>query len=67
METYKTIRFYRDSPKLNCVVLTGLTLEQAKQHCSKPETSSSTATSEWANQHTRLFGDWFEGFTNEEE
>lgn len=67
MTTYKTIRFYREFPQLDCVVLTGLTLEQAKRHCSKPETSSSTATSEWATQHTKLFGDWFEGFTKESE
>lgn len=62
---YKTIRFYRDNPSLKCEVLTGLTLEQAKKRCSNPETSSATATSEWAIQHTELFGDWFEGWTEE--
>lgn len=67
METYKTIRFYRDMPERNCVVLTGLTLEQAKRRCSNPETSSSTAMSEWATRHTEIHGDWFEGFTKEDE
>ena len=67
MATYKTIRFYRDMPERNCVVLTGLTMEQAKARCTKAETSSETATSEWAQQHTAIHGPWFEGWTEEKE
>ena len=38
-KTYKIIRFFQDSEKPNKVILTGLTLEQAQNHCSDPDTS----------------------------
>lgn len=37
--TYKIIRFYRDDNKNSKVILTGLTLEQAQNHCQDPNTS----------------------------
>lgn len=47
---YKIIRFYKDSNKPNRVILTGLTLEQAQNHCQDPDTS----------------GDgWFDGYDEE--
>ena len=46
--SYKIIRFSRDKPSK--VMHTGLTLEEAKEHCSKESTH----------------GDgWFDGFTEE--
>ena len=47
---YKIIRFFRDDNKPNRVILTGLTLEQAQNHCQDPDTS----------------GDgWFDGYNEE--
>jgi hypothetical protein len=43
-------------------IATGLTLEQAQQHCKDPETSSRTATSAAARRRTRLHGAWFDGY-----
>ena len=49
-KSYKIIRFFKDSNKPNKVILTGLTLEQAQNHCRDPDTS----------------GDgWFDGYTKE--
>ena len=38
-KSYKIIRFFRDDDKPNKVILTGLTLEQAQNHCQDPDTS----------------------------
>ncbi len=40
----------------------GLTLEQAQEHCGKPETSSKTATSAKAKRYTAQRGPWFDGY-----
>lgn len=63
---YKIVRFYRDNALLNGDVrATGLTLEEAKAHCNDPETSSSTATSAEAREHTERYGEWFDGWDAE--
>jgi predicted metal-dependent HD superfamily phosphohydrolase len=43
METYKIVRKYRDSnhPDNNKVIETGLTLEEAQEHCNDPSTHES--------------------------
>ena len=48
METYKIIRFKFDGP--NRTIKTGLTLDEAKEHCNNPETSGEG---------------WFDGFESE--
>ena len=49
-KSYKIIRFFRDDNKSNRVILTGLTLKQAQNHCQDPDTS----------------GDgWFDGYNEE--
>jgi hypothetical protein len=45
---------------------TGLTLEEAQEHCKDPETSSSTATDPRLNTLTAVFGEWFDGYEEEE-
>jgi hypothetical protein len=50
MSTYKIVRHYRAADRDSAVVKTGLTLEQAQEHCSRDETRS---------------GDWFDGYTRE--
>ena len=44
------------------VIKTGLTEEEAKQHCKDPETSSSTATSLEATLRTKNFGIWWDAY-----
>mgnify|MGYP003650780286 FL=1 len=61
MATYQIIRFFQEAD--NEVIDTGLTLEQAQEHCNDPETSSSTATSADAEIVTETWGAWFDGYT----
>lgn len=63
MQTYKIVRMYFNGG--NRTIKTGLTLEEAKEHCSDPETSSQTATSAAAQKRTRECGPWFDGFEKE--
>lgn len=43
----------------------GLTLEEAQAWCKDPETSSRTAIAPAAKLHTKKYGQWFDGFTEE--
>tara|TARA_R100001129_G_scaffold114583_1_gene79158 strand:- start:643 stop:1503 length:861 start_codon:yes stop_codon:yes gene_type:complete len=38
-KTFKIIRFFKDDDRPNIVLLTGLTFEQAQNHCQDPDTS----------------------------
>jgi hypothetical protein len=52
MQTYKIVRFY--APHLHReskVIKTGLTLEEAQEHCNDPDTKKE--------------GEWFDGYTAE--
>ncbi len=50
MTTYRIVRFYRDPSKRPRTIHKGLSLEQARAHCSREETH----------------GDgWFDGYTKE--
>jgi hypothetical protein len=53
MERYSIIRFYENGRKRT--MYTGLTLEEAKEHCNKPNTAGVT----------RSGVRWFDGFTKE--
>jgi len=64
METYKIVRGYFNNSRKR-TIKTGLTLEQAQEHCRDPETSSSTAQSAVARKRTRQHGPWFDGYTQE--
>lgn len=57
---YKIIRFY--SAEDSKVIKTGLTLDQAREHCSDPETSSQTCTAPELLDHTAIYGAWFDGY-----
>ena len=65
MTTYKIIRFFQEED--NEVIIKGMTLEQAQEHCNDPETSSSTATSAEAEIITESYGAWFDGYTVDDE
>jgi hypothetical protein len=64
MKTYKIVRHYFRNNKKR-VIETGLTLEQAQEHCHNRETSSYTATSSAAIRRTRLYGPWFDGYSED--
>jgi hypothetical protein len=57
---YKIVRMYFKGGRRT--ILDNLTLEQAQQHCSNPETSSSTCTSSAGRARTRRMGAWFDGY-----
>lgn len=59
---YKVIRHFFNSNR-KVTVATGLTLEQAQAHCRDPETSSSTCTKAAGKRRTKLYGKWFDGYT----
>jgi hypothetical protein len=65
--SYKIVRFYRDNEAMNgSFIVGGLTLEEAQAHCNDPETSSATAASPAAVEHTAKHGAWFDGWTKED-
>ena len=57
---YKIVRhFFNGTPR---TIKTGLTLEEAQEHCQNPETSSSTAKGRPAKRLTEARGPWFDGY-----
>ena len=63
--TYSIIRMFQDEDQTSRVIKEGLTLEQAKAHCSDPETSSSTCTNSIGLDRTERLGRWFDGYEAE--
>jgi hypothetical protein len=63
MDTYKIVRMYFHGARKT--IATGLTLEEAKEHCADPETSSSTCQGAEGIRRTRRCGRWFDGFEEE--
>lgn len=59
METYRIVRFYADRNRERRILRTGLTLEEAQDHCNDPETSSQTTTTDPEE------GRWFDGYEKE--
>ena len=59
---YHIIRFYESANIRRRTIAIGLTLEQAKAHCSDPETSSSTCTTAAGKARTKRLGRWFDGY-----
>jgi hypothetical protein len=65
MDTYKIVRHYFHGSRKQRTITTGLSLEQAQQHCQNEETSSNTARTTKAKAITRKHGPWFDGYTLE--
>jgi hypothetical protein len=64
--TYRIVRFYKDDDDLNrSEIDTGLSLEEAQDHCNDAESSSETATSPVALARTEAHGPWFDGYYEE--
>ena len=64
MSTYRIVRLHKDRPERH-VLLRGLTLEEAQEHCSDPETSSSTCEGETGKAYTERHGAWFDAYEEE--
>jgi len=60
---YKIIEFRFGGD--NKTIETGLTLEEAQEHCQDPETSSKTCEAPHRKQKTRTIGEWFHGYSEE--
>jgi hypothetical protein len=63
MTTYCIVRHHREGWKE--VRKTGLTLQEAKDHCKDPETSSTSCTLPENVEYTSKHGDWFDGYDEE--
>ncbi len=64
--TYRTVRYYKNTgPK--AIINTGLTLEEAQEHCSDTESSSTTCKRDVGKEHTQKYGPWFDGYEKENE
>ena len=61
MAMYQIVRMYQKKWQ-GRVIQSGLTLEQAREHCSNPETSSRTCTSASSKAITRRNGEWFDSY-----
>jgi len=61
---YQIVRMYQNKWQ-GRVIQSGLTLEEAKAHCSNPETSSKTCTSSKSKAITRRNGEWFDSYREE--
>ena len=66
MTTYCIVRSYFEDGVRNKRIKEGLTREEAQEHCSETETSSSTCTEDAGIEHTEKYGAWFDGFESEE-
>ena len=60
---YKIIRHFFDDNRSNRTIDTGLTLDEAQEHCHDPETSSSTCITAAKRRYTKRVGEWFDGYT----
>jgi hypothetical protein len=65
MSTYKIQRLYFRDSSARRTIATGLTLEEAQEHCKDPETSSSTCTLAKNVRRTAERGAWFDSYTEE--
>lgn len=59
---YEIVRHYQRDDVENEIIDTVDTLEEAREHCNDPETSSRTATNNAAVALTEKYGDWFDGY-----
>ena len=65
MPKYKVIRMFQKGNHPPITIKKGLTKEEAREHCSNPETSSLTCKGEAGLELTRIKGPWFDGYDEE--
>jgi hypothetical protein len=64
-DSYQVVRFFANRPGERKTLKTGLTLAEAKDHCSDPETQSKTSTEVFPEGALENTGPWFDGFEKE--
>ena len=57
---YNIVRFYQNHNRR--IIARNVSYDAAREHCSNPETSSSTCTKPHNKARTRKLGAWFDGF-----
>lgn len=62
--TYKIVRCFERKRGVE-VIRTGLTLAEARRHCSDPETSSLTSTCPIVKAKAKRYGRWFDGYVED--
>jgi hypothetical protein len=62
---YHIVRRFADPNHPDEVIETGLSLEQAKEHCSDPDASSRTCSAQEGLLRTARYGPWFDSFEEE--
>ena len=60
---YTIVRFYQNHGSEE--IKTGLTLEEAREHCNDTETSSKTCEEADNVSRTETMGPWFDGYREE--
>lgn len=60
-ETYRIVRFYQGEGTRRRIIKTGLSLQEAQEHCSDPKTSSRTRAKSPAQEGKQ----WFDGYEKE--
>ena len=63
-KTYEVIRFFKDTGDRE-TIKTGLSREEAREHCQDPETSYLTCEEAEGVSRTEKHGPWFDGFEEE--
>lgn len=63
---YKILRFYKSNLPMK-LIKENLTLEEAKEHCNSPESSSRTCVEQKNLDHTKTYGEWFDGFLGDKD
>jgi len=64
MKLFKIVRIYENGPFARRTIKKGLSLEQARAHCTDPETSSSTCSTSVGKNRTKRIGRWFDAYTD---
>lgn len=62
---YRIVRHFMSGDRVT--IKENLTLEEAKEHCSDPETSSTTCQKSPAKSITKANGPWFDAFEGYDE
>lgn len=63
IKTYRVVRFFEQGGRET--VASGLTLDEAREHCDNSETSAGTAMGLEARRLTEECGLWFDGYEEE--
>lgn len=63
--SYKIVRMYQNYPGKTRTIKRGLSLQEARDYCQNPETSSRTAQLWTGRRVTARMGPWFDDYEEE--